>query len=157
MSTLGLVASALQVADIGIRLSCKIVSLGVAVGNTKHFITLISKDLSHTSSILRELGQSLELDRSRGSCSENLYATVAVIVKDCRDLFQEMDEALTTRLSRFESNNAAASTMTDSFDAFNRSFLQPKMELLDADLERLKSTLLLVLNVTIYTKLVNER
>lgn len=157
MAALGLVASVLQVADIGIRLCCKRVSLSVAVGDTKHFFTLISKDLSHTSSILRELGQMIELHRSRGFCSENLYATVAALVKDCRESFQEMDEALTTRLSIFESNNVAASTMTDTFDAFNRFFLQPKMELLDADLERLKSTLLLILNVIIYTKLVNER
>ena len=83
MAEIGLIASVLQVADIGARLSVKIYTFCHAAVNADDSIRFISKDISHTSAILRELGRCLEEDHKAQLCSENAFRTTSAIVDEC--------------------------------------------------------------------------
>lgn len=157
MAEIGLIASVLQVADIGVRLSVKLFTFGHAAANADESITFISKDISHTSSILRELGQSLERDHKARLCSENAYRTTDAIVKDCREVFEEMDQSLMEKMTRIGLDGSSSTPAAATLEKAVWPFLQPRIKLLWSNLDKLKSTLLLMLNVIIYAKQVVER
>ena len=100
MAEIGLIASVLQVADIGARLSVKIYSFCRTAVSADDSITFISKDISHTSAILRELGRCLEKDHEAQLCSESAFHTTSAIVNECRIVFEELDQALIDKMPR---------------------------------------------------------
>ena len=157
MSTLGIVASVIQVADIGVRLSVKLLTFSHEVNHAGDSILFISKDISHTSSILRELGQSLERDHSRRRYSENAYETTHAIVKDCQAVFEEIEEMLTNRMERMGLDGTLSRPAAIAQEKTLWPFLEPGIKRLWTNLDKLKSTLLLMLNVLIYARQVAER
>ena len=99
MAKIDLIASVLQVADIGVRLSLKVYIFCHASLNADNPITFISKDISRTSAILRELGQCLENDHDAQLCSENAFRTTSTIVSECRIVFEEVEQALMNKMA----------------------------------------------------------
>ena len=153
MAELGLLASVVQIADLGVRLSLRLYTFGEAVASADKSIISISKDVSLTSSVLKELGKSLEKDQESRICSENAFQTADGIVKECLEVFDSMDKALTKSMSRLRLQDSEKRIRTvAAFERLRWPFLQPKMQLLRSNLERLKSTLLLMLNVLTYAR-----
>ena len=157
MDTVGLVAAVLQVADIGVRLSHKLAAFKSDAINGEASIDFVYKDISYTSSILSELGQNLKRDYVARTCSETIHSTTCAVISDCRAIFDEMDNILADKLSKLERARKAESLTRLSVERATWSFLQPKIEMLWGKLKKLKTTLLLMLNVIIYAKLVDER
>ena len=157
MAEIGLVASVLQVADIGARLSVKIYMVCHAAVNADDSITFVSKDISHTSAILIELGHCLEKDRDAQLCSENAFRTTSAIVYECRTVFEEIDLALMDKMKRMGLDGRPVQPELAILERSTRPFLQPKIKLLWDNLNKLKSTLHLMLNVLIYARLVAEK
>ena len=157
MAEIGLIASVLQVADIGVRLSAEIYTLCHAAVDADESITFISNDISHTSAILRELGQCLEKDHEAQLRSENAFHTIKTIVKECRIVSEEIDQALMDKTTQIGLNGNSGQTELTILERFTWRFIQPKIELLSNKLDRLKSTLHLMLNVIIYARLVAEK
>ena len=158
MAELGIIASVAQIADLGVRLSLRLYTFGETVASADNSISAISKDVSLTSSVLRELGQTLEKDQQSRLCSQNALETADGIVKECFEIFQSMDKSLAKSMSRLGLQNGQRGAKTvAALERLKWPFLQPKMQLLRSNLERLKSTLLLMLNVLTYARQVADK
>lgn len=158
MTELGIVASVIQIADVGIRLSLKLYAFGEAVSSANRSIISISKDVSLTSSVLKELGQILDTDQNQGArlCSENAVQTANGIVTECKEVFQELDEILLKKLPH-RSQGDKATRATLALERLKWPFIQPRIQLLRGHLDTLKSTLTLMLNVIMYAGQVRDR
>ena len=154
MAKLDLIASVLQVADIGVRLSLKVYTFCHASLNADDSITFISKDISHTSAILRELGHCLEKDHDAQLCSENAFRTTSTIFNECRIVFEEVEQALMNKMARMGLDGDPGQPKLAILERSTWPFLQPKINLLWNKLKELKSTLHIMLNVIIYARLV---
>ena len=157
MADIGLIASVLQVADIGARLSVKLYTFCHAAVNADDTIVFISKDLSHTSAILRELSRCLEKDHEAQLCSENAFRTTSAIVNECRIVFEEIDQALMDKMTRMGLDGKPGQPEPAILERSTWPFLQPRIKLLWNKLDKLRSTLHLMLNVLIYARLVAEK
>lgn len=100
---MSIIASALQIADIGIRLSLRLYTFGETVASADKSIISISENVSLTSTVLKELGQTLDKDRTTRICSPNAMRTADNIVKQCQRIFQEMDHILVKKFARIKS------------------------------------------------------
>ena len=126
MAEIGLIASVLQVADIGARLSVKIYTFCRAAVKADDSIIFISKDISHTSAILRELGQCLEKDRAAQLCSENAFHTTSAIIEECRVVFEKLDQALMDNMTRMGLDGGPGQPESVMVERFLWPFIEPK-------------------------------
>lgn len=157
MAEPGPIAAVVQVADVGIRLSVKLYTFGQTVASADESIVFISKDISHTCSILKTLGHSLEKDREAQLYSHNAINMADTIVKDCLEIFHEMDGALLKKITRIGLDGNSSRLAVVALERLKWPFLRPKIMLLWSNLDKLKSSLHLMLNVFIYARLVVEQ
>lgn len=151
-----------QIADVGLRLSIKLYTFGEIVASADRSVISISKDVSLTSGVLKELGQILDKDRESRTLSENALQTADGIVKECLEVFQEMETILVKKLPNLEGRGKEGrgervKRATAMLERLKWGYLQPKLQLLRSNLDRLKSTLLLMLNVITYAEQVSEK
>ena len=159
MAEVGIIASALQIADIGVRLSLRLYTFGETVASADKAITSISENVSLTSTVLKELGQTLAKDQTFRICSPNAVKTADSIVAECQKIFQEMDHVLVKKFAHTKSTEKdnrrikAAQTL----ERLRWPFIKGKIDLLMSNLEKQKSTLVLMLNVIVLAKQEHER
>ena len=144
VEVVGLVASVVQLAGTGIKLSISLYTFAETVASADKSITHIAKDISLTSAVLTQLGDNLKDDRYIGVASDNAIKTADEVVHECSQVFSEINAALAKATGKGKGKL--------SLSNFKWPFLQPKMELLRSNLDRLKSTLTLMLNVLTYAK-----
>ena len=164
MAELGIIASVVQIADVGLRLSIKLYTFGEIVASADRSVISISKDVSLTSGVLKELGQILDSDRETRTFSPNAVQTADGIVKECLGVFQEMESMLVKKLPLLAQGDSGdgksgqrANKATVMLERLKWGYLQPKLQLLRSNLDRLKSTLLLMLNVITYARQVSGK
>ena len=157
MAELGLIAAVVQVVDVGFRLSGKLHTFGQTVASADDTIVFISKDISHTCSILKTLGSSLKKDKQGQLYTHNAINTADTIVKECLEIFHQMDEALLKKITRMGLDGGSSRAAIVALERLKWPFLKPKMMLLWGHLDKLKSSLQLMLNVFIYARLLVER
>lgn len=164
MAELGIIASVVQIADVGLRLSIKLYTFGEIVASADRSVISISKDVSLTSGVLKELGQILDSDRETRTFSANAVQTADGIVKECLGVFQEMESMLVKKLPILAQGDTGdgksgqrANKATVMLERLKWGYLQPKLQLLRSNLDRLKSTLLLMLNVITYARQVSGK
>ena len=158
MAEVGIIASALQIADIGVRLSLRLYTFGERVASADKSIIAISEHVSLTSTVLKELGQTLDKDQTSRICSSNAVKTADSIVKQCQRIFQEMDHVLVKEFANTKSTEKdrrinAAQTL----ERLKWPFIKGRIDLLMSNLEKQKSTLVLMLNVIALAKQEHER
>ena len=159
MAELALVASIVQVADIGLRLSLRLYTFGETVATADRSILTISKDVSLTSSVLKELGDVFDGDQGRIR-SDNATATAKEVVRECQNVFQEMDDLLLKKAPYMKLGLACKDRRARAEKMLERlqwPAIKGKIELLNCNLEKMKSTLTLMLNVIIYAQLVSKK
>lgn len=159
MAELGIIASVIQIANTGLRLSIKLYTFGEIVSTADKSVLSISKDVSLTSSVLKELGDLLENDSQSHIFSKNAVQTADTVVKECLEVFQEMETILVKKLPSLSGQNGIRgagggkkSKATALLERMKWGYLQPKLQVLRSNLDRLKSTLLLMLNVITYAR-----
>ena len=157
MAELALIASIVQVVDVGIRVSGTLYTFGQTVASADESIAFISKDISHTCSILELLGHSLQNDRGAQLYSQNDIGTAETLVKECLDIFHELDSALSKKVKRIRSDSSSSRVASVALERVKWPFLKPKMMILWENLAKLKSSLLLMLTVFIYARHLVER
>ncbi|KAL8917193.1 MAG: hypothetical protein Q9208_008095 [Pyrenodesmia sp. 3 TL-2023] len=158
MAEFAIVATIIQIADVGLRLSLKLYTFGEIIASADRTIISISKDISLTSSVLKELGHNLEKDKQAKICSENAIKTAEEVVQECLGVFEEIDRMLEkTVASTSQSGTTKAKWTSAMVGRLRWPFLQPKMQLLRSNLDKLKATLLLMLNVITYGRQLSER
>ena len=157
MAELAFIASIVQVVDVGIRVSGKLYTFGQTVASADESIAFISKDISHTCSILRLLGHSLQKDRGAQLYSQNDIGMAESIVKECLDIFHELESALPKKVQRIGPDGSSSKAASVALERIKWPFLKPKMMMLWKNLAKLKSSLLLMLTVFVYARHLVER
>ena len=156
MAELGIIASILQISDVGLRLSLKLYTFGETVVNADKAVVLLSKDISLTSSVLQELGQHLRNDCD--IASENAIKTAKEIVEECLQVFQELDAALEKSKAKMDIDGKGKGKWTSAvIEKVRWPFQQPKIEQVGGRLDKLRATLMLMLNVIIYARQLSEK
>jgi len=158
MAELGIIASVIQIADTGFRLSMKLYTFGEVVASADRSVIFISKDVSHTSVVLKELGQILDRDKGSTILSENAVQTAESVVKECSEVFQMMESILVEKMPNLrETGGEKVSKALVLLQKLRWPYLQPKLRLLQGNLDRLKSTIPLMLNVITYARQVKKK
>ena len=158
MAEVGIAASIIQIADLGLRLSLKIYTFGEIVATADKFIISIAKDVSLTSMVLKELVSLLDQEKHGNICSQNAVQTADDIVKECLDVFEEMEGLLVKKFPNLEKGDGGkVQRAMVLLERLKWPYLQPKLELMRTNLERLKSTLNLMLNVIALARYQFER
>jgi len=158
MAELGVIASVIQIADTGLRLSIKLYTFGELVASADKSVTSISKDVSLTSSVLKELGAKLHKDEGCKFLTNTAVKTADDVVKECLEVFQEMENIVVKKLPNLRAPGLEkASKATILLERLGWPYLQPKLQYLQSNLDRLKSTILLMLNVITYARQVSTK
>lgn len=154
MAEFAAVAAIIQVADSGLRLSTTLFTFAETVASADRTISAISKDVSLTSSVLKELANILTQDKSPRVYSDTAIESAIAVVNECSGLFQELHSMLIEKLPKHSSQRREKiSRTTLALERLKWPYLQPKMNLLQSNLDRLKSSLLVILNVISLAKM----
>lgn len=144
LEALGIAASIIQVADLGTKLSVKLFSFYRELKGANESIQNLSSDVAITSAILRELGESLKEDEQAKLYSKTAFETLKDVLTQCEEVLEQIrgmtkynDSSEKTRLQQIT-------------ERFRQVLLEPSLDPLKANLKRLKSTMLLLLNVIMY-------
>jgi len=142
---LGIAASVLQIADLGAKLSVKLFTFSRKVKNADKTINSISQDIAATGAVLQQLASVLKKDEKSRVCSDQAIQTAKGLVDDCKKIFSELDDAL--------DNPSPGNKYFSAWkDRLKFPFIEPQIDLLQSNLERLKSSLVVMLNVLIYAE-----
>lgn len=144
LEAIGIVASVVQIADIGCRLSVKLCTFGHKIKHADQNISNISNDVALTCNVLRELGDNFKKDEQTKLCNNNAIAAAEKVIAECKKVFTDLESAL--------DGDSGKGVLKRLGRGIKFSLVEPQIELLRSNLERLKSTLLLMLNVIIYAE-----
>jgi len=149
----------LGVAGAGIKLSTTLYTFSETVATAADSIKAIAKDVSLTSAVLEELSFNLKHDEQVRLYSGNALKTAQTVVGDCEAVSKQIDGALSKSVERIGAlagsghrNRKGGKVVLSAVKRWKWPFPQPKMQELRANLERLKSTLVLMLNVLTYAR-----
>ena len=138
LEVIGIAASVLQIAEVAARLSQRLFEFSRRTRHADKSIEFMSKDIKSTGVVLRQLGIELSKDEACAICSRTAIDKTDELINDCLEVFLELDESLDTEAS---SEGAPWN--------WNRKlkflFREPHFELLRSNLDRLRSSLMLML------------
>ncbi|CAG8903688.1 unnamed protein product [Penicillium egyptiacum] len=145
LEVVGVIASIIQIADLGAKLSVKLCTFYKTVKVINKSIQELSSDVSLTCSILNELGKTLEQDDQTKLCSKQAFSTAQEVLQQCKSVFEEIDTAIEKHSQENEKGRLVRQARKITI-----AFLGPDLDVLKSNLERLKSTTLLMLHVIMY-------
>jgi hypothetical protein len=159
LEAVGVVSSIVQIADLGARVALKLCTFCHKVKQAEANIQNLSKDISLTCTVLRQLSDNLKQDGQIQLYSQNAFKTAQEILDECGRIFRSIESAMDQDLPPF-----AASFETKKSNPFlkfsrklNVVFKEPQLNVLQTNLDSLKNTMLLMLNVIIYTGQLKNR
>lgn len=158
VAALGVVASVAQLADFGFRLSIKLLTFSNAIASADTSVKGISNDVSLTSAVLKELYRILQEDDSH-IVSDNAIEATSQTVKECLSIFEQLSDALDKSFANLGvlENKGKAKRGRIALEKLKWPFKQNKMELLRSNLDRLRSSLTLMLQVLSYARDISNR
>ncbi|CBF84452.1 hypothetical protein AN9017.2 [Aspergillus nidulans FGSC A4] len=144
LEALGIAASIIQVADLGTKLSVKLFSFYKQFKDANESMHFLSSEIAFVSAILRELGDTLKDEESSKLCSEEAFRSLKHTLDQCRDVLEQI-QRVTSHTDR-----SGKTRFQQVAGKFRMVLLEPSLDPLKNRLERLKSTMLLLLNVIMY-------
>ena len=157
MAEIGIIGSLLSIADIGIRLGIRLYTYANTVAQADRNISALSQDITTTSSVLRLLGETLEKGFELNLCSEEAFRTASNAVNGCSNVFQEIEGLLTDGIAMKTNTGEATNRSSAVRQRLTWPFMEPRIQLLSTNLEKLKSTLSLMLQVIILARQISEK
>lgn len=147
LESLGIAASLIQIADAGANLSIRLFTFYRQIKTVNKSIQNLSSDVALTSTIMRQLAENLHRDEQEETrlCSEEAFQTAEDILGQCRSVFKEIEGAI----ERSEPESGK-SRLRDITGRVKNALMEPDFNILMGDLERLKSSMLLLLHVIMY-------
>lgn len=145
LEILGIAASILQVVELGTHLSIKLYTFCRRLKETDQRIQSISSDVALTCNVLRQLGDSLQQDEDAKLYSMEAFATAQQVLGECRKVFQRISDAVD-----YPDQKATKGLLQKAARKVGFLCIEEDLEVLRVNLERLKSTMLLMLNVIMY-------
>lgn len=155
MAEIGLIGTIIGIASAGIKLSITLYTFSESISTASVEIKNIARDVSLTSSVLEELGANLKHDEQAKLYSGSAVQTAKDVVRECESVFTEINAVVAKAMesaSKGKGFKKGGKLALSALDRLKWPFLQPKMEVLRSNLERLKSTLVLMLNVLTYAR-----
>ncbi|CAI7632751.1 unnamed protein product [Penicillium pancosmium] len=152
LEVVGIVASILQIADLGAKISVKLCSFYHTVKDANQSMQSLSSDVSLTCSILQQLGKVLEKDEKTKICSQQAFHTAQDVLGECKTVFEGINNAMEK-----QKQEGARGTFLRGARKLTVAFMGPNLDLLKSNLERLKSTMLLMLHVIMYAEQLRRR
>ncbi|KAF7188185.1 hypothetical protein HII31_10470 [Pseudocercospora fuligena] len=149
----GTVASILQVAEVGFSLATTLYSYAASVKGAEKEIKKIARDVRLTSKVLTRTHEQLKADRNAQLATDEALQDLEDVLDGCKEAFQEVDEVLNKSLKPGAGGKPSIST----FDKFRWPLRTNRLEVLRANLEKLKTTLLLMLSVLAYGSKVSQQ
>lgn len=150
LEAVGTAAGFIQIADLGATLSIRIFTFYRQMKTVNKSIQNLSSDVALTSTIMRQLAENLERDeqeeKTKRVCSREALQTAEEIQDQCRGVFEEIQRTI----ERSESESGKRCWRDFIGKAKNVLLLEPEFNVLMGNLERLKSSMLLLLNVIMY-------
>lgn len=138
----------LQIADVGLRLSVGLLTIAGTFASAESTIMSTSKDVSLTSSVLKEVGGLLEKDQGHVVYSSTAYENATNIAAECHQVFEEIERILQQKFPNIISNGRDKTKKTSkAIECLKWPYWERKMRSHQSNLERLKSTLLIMLHV----------
>ncbi|KEF56457.1 uncharacterized protein A1O9_08038 [Exophiala aquamarina CBS 119918] len=138
------------IASAGTKLSVTLYTFSETISTDHRYIKSIAQDVSLASSLLSQLDEDLKADDQPSLYSTAALETAKEAVKECEDVFNEiravLEDAAELALQRPTKGRLTLSPLERS----KWAFAQPRMVLLMANLQKLKSTLVLVQNALNY-------
>ena len=122
MAELGAITSIILVAEVDLRLSATLSTFAETVASADKAMGAISKDVSLTSSVLIELAIVLNAEKGPQAYSTTAVGSAIAVVKECSEVFQEVDDVLIEKLPKLASRRGVkASKPTGEIRASNNS------------------------------------
>ncbi|KAH7084770.1 hypothetical protein BKA63DRAFT_380118, partial [Paraphoma chrysanthemicola] len=137
--TIGLIASVIQVAGAGLKLSQTLYQYADGVATADRRIKDIAKEIQLTSFVIEELGNVFKQDETSTLMSKNAVKTASETMRECSSVFAEIDATL-----KKTKNNKLGRLMLP--------FRDTKIQLLRDHIATLKSTLQLLMQVLIHAQ-----
>jgi len=153
MAEVGLIGTIIGIAGAGIKLSITLYTFSETVSTAHAEIKNVARDVSLTSAVLEELGASLRQDDHAKLYSDSALRTAKDVVKECEVVFSDINVVMGKAMDSSSKRGLKKGKLAlSALERLKWPFLQPKMEMLRSNLERLKSTLVLMLNVLTYAR-----
>ncbi|KAL4861095.1 hypothetical protein BDV12DRAFT_180747 [Aspergillus spectabilis] len=150
----GLAAGILQVAEIGTRLSISLCTCYSKARQADDRIQSLSSDVALTSNVLRQLGNNLQQDEQAQLYSTEALGTTREILQECKSVFEKITNAINGNESTEDETKSVFQRVANRFKFI---VIEKDLEFLRCSLDRLKSTMLLLLNVIMYAGQVRGR
>ncbi|KAF1983333.1 hypothetical protein K402DRAFT_177475 [Aulographum hederae CBS 113979] len=163
---ISIVASIIGISSAGIKLSTTLYTYAETAFNADKALVDVARDVSLTSSVLGELGSILDIQESgegdgnekrkrKNALSPTALKSAGEAVEGCRKVFGEIEGVVGAMIGGNGKGNGAKTGKTVKMGMAKRlrwPLKEPRIRLLLGNLERLKTTLLLILNVLLYAR-----
>ena len=140
---IGLVASVVQLADAGLKLSSALYQYADGVATADRRIKNIANEVKLTSFVIQELGGIFEQNKTANLISGTAIITAKETIKECDTVFTEIKVIVDK-------------TKSGKMGRFMLHFRDNKIELLRSQIDKLKSTLQLLMQVLIFAQQVSS-
>ena len=140
---LGVAASAIQVAGAGLKLAETLKIYIDSVRKAEKQLKPIADHVKLTSDVLTNVGSLLKNDEIRSLYTKELLASTNNALGGCRTAFEDLEKFISKMLKPNEGGKVSIQTTA----RFTFYFKQKELDVLQAHLERFKSSLDLVLGV----------
>ncbi|ORY08962.1 hypothetical protein BCR34DRAFT_626037 [Clohesyomyces aquaticus] len=134
MAEIGLIASVIQVAGAGLKLSQTLYEYAETVASADRRIKDIAKEVELTSWVIDELGDIFKKESTAALLSKKAAKTADDTVRECYNVFTELEAAI-------------KKTKKNTLGRLMLPFRESKMDLLRSHIDKLKSTLQLLMQV----------
>jgi hypothetical protein len=141
MAEIGIIASIIQVTGAGLALSKTLYQYADSVSGAENRVKNIAKEVELTSFVIEELGHIFKQEQTPTLLSKNAIKTADEALRECSSVFTELDAAL-------------KKTKKNALGRFKFPFRETKIELLRSHIDKLKSTLQLLLQVLTHAHMV---
>lgn len=141
----GTAAGILQVAEVGFNLATTLYKYASTVKSAGKDIDRIARDVKLTSQVLKRTHEQLKADQQAQLWTDDALVDLEEVLEGCREAFREVDDSL--KKSMKPSGGKSGISLADKL---KWPLKQDKLEVLRANLEKLKTTLLLMLSVFAY-------
>jgi hypothetical protein len=140
---IGLVASIVQIAGTGAKLSTVLYNYTVSAARADQDITDLADDVESTSSALEGVGKVLETEDAKSIVSARAVQDANKIIKRCEDIFRDILELVEKRRTKTKDGKKALGMV----GKLAWPLKEQRVELHKKRLENLKISLLLLLAV----------
>lgn len=144
-NVLSIASNVLETSGLASKVSVRLFGLSRVVKATAKPTEALSKDVASIGAVLNQLGRQLRRGKDVQVGSSTLVTSVDDLVEECSATLESMDKAL-------NDDKTGCKVVLGLKQDVRLATMEPKLRLLEMNLERFKTPLALMLNVLIYAE-----